>query len=201
MRPIRDLVLLVSGPCRPDRGGLPGADPTSQPCPPRPRDRTSRSLPSPRRSARHCRQPATGHQPQTQTPPHPETVVGLWPVRTLEQPGRSRPTPTPATSPGCCRQSWSRPPMAPPSLACTSRSPVGSAPTPMRWARPARSGWPSWTWPSPSARALAASGSSPGPGAPRGATRLGTSHAMGAWRPLRFRSRKRPLTRGGFSMP
>jgi hypothetical protein len=24
---------------------------------------------------------------------------------------------------------------------------------------------------------------------------------MGAWRPLRFRSRKRPLTRGGFSMP
>ena len=127
MRPIRTiapltlgLVALAVAACqsRPDRPIAPSRPRSTGPTPTTP-------------PAGTAAQPATGHQPQTQPAPDPEIIVGLWPDRTWSRPGRSKAAPTPATSPGCCRRNWSSTSYGAADSACTSPSPVGSAPTPM----------------------------------------------------------------------
>jgi hypothetical protein len=61
------------GPCRLGRSGLPATQ--------RPHDHRSAD-PDPRRAARHDTPPTS---PTPKPTPGPETIVGLWPVRTLAQ--------------------------------------------------------------------------------------------------------------------
>ena len=116
MRPIRTLVPLALGlvalavagcQSRPDQPTPPAPTPIERAAPPTTAPARQPPPPSP--------------APKPKPAPDPETVVGLWPVKTLEQARTLQDGADAGHQPWLRRQSWSRPPMAPPSLACTGR--------------------------------------------------------------------------------
>jgi hypothetical protein len=101
MRPIRTIVPLTLGlvalavagcQSRPDQPTTPApapvqraAPPTTAPPGPTPIERATPPTTTPARQARPPSRPLASTTPEPKPAPEPEMVVGLWPVRTLEQ--------------------------------------------------------------------------------------------------------------------